>query len=637
MPPGRISSAARNPVSPGPAASSSTRWPGCSARARSSRPTPASRTRACGRRACPTRRPRAPSARGSRRERVRIETLTAARRRVGRAPPPPRDLLERALDLRAQPPLEDRHQRLGRDRSRAAPPRARSRASARRACRPARTASRSRARTAHERARHRIAVAVDVLEDGQRAAQRDPASPRPPRRSPAATGSGPRSGRRRSGTSTPSRSASASTSRRLLRADAEPPAELVERQRLGRARRAPARSAPRPKRSSRSAVPWLSSSSRLIAAEVEAVVLEVADQPQLRDVLGPVVADPRAHLGRRRAGRAPGGRGCCAPTSRTRAASCSIVSWFGESDCANCAGGRTRPDLASWRRSSLPDGVRGSRVGELDRLGHLERARAARAQCARSSSGATLRAVAQHDASPRPPRPTPGPGARCTAASATAGMLEQHRLDLGRRDVLAAADDRVGLAADDLEPSPRRRSRRGRRCAASRLRTARRRDTIGPRDEDLAVAGDPHLDSRRAASRTWRSASTPRSCRRSAPPARRPRAPARAAPARSGRRRAAPSAASAVVRRPASSSRASIVGTSETSVIRRAGSISVGQHRLGVEALVEDRGRGVDRAADRDRQAADVGQRHRAQPALARVEAERHRGAERAGQEVAEA
>jgi hypothetical protein len=35
------------------------------------------------------------------------------------------------------------------------------------------------------------------------------------------------------------------------------------------------------------------------------------------------------------------------------------------------------------------------------------------------------------------------------------------------------------------------------------------------------------------------------------------------------------------------------------------------QHRIGVEAAVEDGGGGVDRAADRDRQAADVRERHR--------------------------
>ena len=86
---------------------------------------------------------------------------------------------------------------------------------------------------------------------------------------------------------------------------------------------------------------------------------------------------------------------------------------------------------------------------------------------------------------------------------------------------------------------------------------------------------------------------------------------------------------------PASSSRASIVGTSETSVIRRAGSISASSTALGLETAVQDRGRGVDRAPDRDRQPADVGQRHRAQPPLGGVEPERHRRAERAGQEVA--
>ena len=38
-----------------------------------------------------------------------------------------------------------------------------------------------------------------------------------------------------------------------------------------------------------------------------------------------------------------------------------------------------------------------------------------------------------------------------TAASATAGMLVEHLLDLARVDVVAAADDHVLLAVDDVE------------------------------------------------------------------------------------------------------------------------------------------------------------------------------------------
>ncbi len=56
------------------------------------------------------------------------------------------------------------------------------------------------------------------------------------------------------------------------------------------------------------------------------------------------------------------------------------------------------------------------------------------------------------------------------------GVREQRRLDLGGRDVLAAGDDRVGLAADDLQAAACRRSGRGRPCAGRR-----RRRRSGPR------------------------------------------------------------------------------------------------------------------------------------------------------------
>ena len=58
------------------------------------------------------------------------------------------------------------------------------------------------------------------------------------------------------------------------------------------------------------------------------------------------------------------------------------------------------------------------------------------------------------------------------------------------------------------------------------------------------------------------------------------------------------------------------------------------EHRLGFKAAL-DHGRGrIDRAADRDRQAADVRQRHRAQPPFGRIEAERDRRAERTREQV---
>ena len=89
--------------------------------------------------------------------------------------------------------------------------------------------------------------------------------------------------------------------------------------------------------------------------------------------------------------------------------------------------------------------------------------------------------------------------------------------------------------------------------------------------------------------------------------------------------------------RPASSSRASIVGTSETSVTAARRIHQFGQHRLGVEALVQDHGRRVERRAQQDREPADVGERHHAQPALVQVEPERERRADRVRLPVAAA
>ena len=85
--------------------------------------------------------------------------------------------------------------------------------------------------------------------------------------------------------------------------------------------------------------------------------------------------------------------------------------------------------------------------------------------------------------------------------------------------------------------------------------------------------------------------------------------------------------------RPASSSRASVVATRLTSVTPS--SASARRTRLRLEALVDHRGGGVDGGAQQDRKAPDVRQGQRAQPALAGIEPERHRRAERAPQQVA--
>ena len=48
------------------------------------------------------------------------------------------------------------------------------------------------------------------------------------------------------------------------------------------------------------------------------------------------------------------------------------------------------------------------------------------------------------------------------------GVLVQRGLDLGRVDVLAAADDDVLQPVDDVEVARRRRAGRGRRCGTIR-------------------------------------------------------------------------------------------------------------------------------------------------------------------------
>ena len=85
-------------------------------------------------------------------------------------------------------------------------------------------------------------------------------------------------------------------------------------------------------------------------------------------------------------------------------------------------------------------------VGELDRLGHLVAARGA-AGSARAARPRRPAPSAQHDVAT-----TASPHSRVRAAVdgglGDRRVLEQDRLDLGRRDVLAAGDDRVGLAPE---------------------------------------------------------------------------------------------------------------------------------------------------------------------------------------------
>ena len=108
----------------------------------------------------------------------------------------------------------------------------------------------------------------------------------------------------------------------------------------------------------------------------------------------------------------------------------------------------------SSRRSSLPEGVRGSCVDELERLRDLV-AREPLGAVLAQLGGARRRARPRGTTSAVTDSPHSGCGAaRTRAASATRGVLLEHRLDLGGRDVLAAGDDRVALAADRRSGGP---------------------------------------------------------------------------------------------------------------------------------------------------------------------------------------
>ena len=211
--------------------------------------------------------------------------------------------------------------------------------------------------------------------------------------------------------------------------------------------------------------------------------------------------------------------------------------------------------------AACPTAVRGSLGDEAIALGTLKPRQpgtTVRAQLVVGAAGA----VAQHDRRDDRLAPLRRPGGRRPPASATAGCARQHRLDLGRGDVLAAGDDRVGLAAGDDAAGRRAPRRRGRRCAGA----ARRRRHGRARDEDLAVAPRARRRCRTAARRRSSPASRPRSARRSRSTGR-PRSAARSssAAARPARRRAE----RAQRGRPRGRRRAagaSIVGTSETSV-----------------------------------------------------------------------
>ncbi len=138
----------------------------------------------------------------------------------------------------------------------------------------------------------------------------------------------------------------------------------------------------------------------------------------------------------------------------------------------------------SSRRSSFPDAVRGRRSATSTAFGTLKRASRSPTN-ARSSSGSAR--LAQDDAGGHGLAPL-GVGAGEDGGVGDGGVLEQGGLDLGGRDVLAAGDDRVGLAADRRCRRPSSKRPRSPVCSVPPPAT------VGPVDEDLAVGGELDAD-----------------------------------------------------------------------------------------------------------------------------------------------
>ena len=85
--------------------------------------------------------------------------------------------------------------------------------------------------------------------------------------------------------------------RRLAGADPEPLPELAERQRRGALLVRPSERVLEPLQAVGG--PLGAVKQPLDPAEIEPLALKILDQPQLRDVIGAVVADAQPHLGRR--------------------------------------------------------------------------------------------------------------------------------------------------------------------------------------------------------------------------------------------------------------------------------------------------------------------------------------------------
>src|ERR1700722_19165947 len=292
VPPGRISSAAMKPVSPGPAASSSTRWPGCSASPSiiaTETGIPHARTRSA-------RLPH-PWAADSHIWRLAARcssgsTALTVGTLLDRGPP---KLRERRVDLGAHPLPEDRQQRLRRERPQIVDRRLDLGPATDRHAGVQERLPDLVDEQVDKRRGDRVAVALDLLELRQRAVERHPAGYH---------ALGHREQRRARnlevavvhGDNHPEPLRAPEHPRRVLGADPEAAPELGNGQRLRllRIRRLGQRLS-----DARQALrhPLAVVEQVLDRREVESLLLEVADQLEPRNVLGVVVPDPQTHLG----------------------------------------------------------------------------------------------------------------------------------------------------------------------------------------------------------------------------------------------------------------------------------------------------------------------------------------------------
>ena len=202
---------------------------------------------------------------------------------------------------------------------------------------------------------------------------------------------------------------------------------------------------PRASRYARRSSTWVATSSgrgsceprRAAAAPVDGVDGDVA---RAREGLREAVDLLRGAQGRRGAGA-----GCRGPEPVTRQP---MASPPGR---ASSPAGSPATSARTASRRSLPPPVRGRASRRTHATGTLNPARDARAWAARSSSRGVAAPSRDDDRGDR------HVAERCVGSRDDGGVrdgrvLEQDLLDLGRRDVLAAADDAVQPAVDDPQP-----------------------------------------------------------------------------------------------------------------------------------------------------------------------------------------